>query len=222
MHDAAAQRFKSCDRGARRQGPERGAKSFVPALVRVDRGDHCRIERMESVEFNAAVITQRRIDRDRARQSLDHQSLEPSLRNQIEQRRRGDQIDRPVERRFEIMIEIDRHRIDRDARGLCHFRRARQQAEIVVGEPPILHSGKPRRQRAQGRAGAAGEIDDADLIIAGERSRDRVKHRRVAPAEVVGFAQREPVGRKAGHAAASSAPANSFAQVRQLGSFCAA
>ena len=72
-------------------------------------GDGC-IERVGGTEFDPSVVAQCRIDRDFSRRDLDRQPFEPSRRDEIEQRRRGDQIDWPVERGFKIAIEIERNR----------------------------------------------------------------------------------------------------------------
>ena len=151
--------------------------------MRIDGGNDRRVEWIGWADLDPAVIAQRRIDRDRSRKGLDGQSIKPSLRYQIEQRRRGDQIDRPVERGFEVVVEIDRDRRQRDAGRPRHVGCARQQTEIVVDEPPILAGGKSRRQRAQCRAGPAGEIDDPKRGSAGQRSHDGIEHRRIARAE---------------------------------------
>ena len=72
--------------------------------------DDVGIEAMRRIERDPPVITERGIDRQPARRRFDQQALEPILRHEIEQRRRRDQIDRTVERKFEIAHQIDRAR----------------------------------------------------------------------------------------------------------------
>ena len=68
------------------------------------------------IDLDAAVVAQRRIDRQPPRRGLDHEPLQPFVGHEIEQRRGGDQIDRAVERGFEVAVEIDRHGGDVDVR----------------------------------------------------------------------------------------------------------
>ena len=63
---------------------------------------------------------------------LDHQTFQPGRRDQIKQRRAGDEIKRPIKRKLEIAGEIDRLRGDVQSRRLRQRERARQEAEIVV------------------------------------------------------------------------------------------
>ena len=54
------------------------------------------------VKRDPAVIAQRRVKRDRARGDRDREPVQPGFGDEIEQGRGRDQIDRPVERGFEI------------------------------------------------------------------------------------------------------------------------
>ena len=74
--------------------------------MRVHRLGNSPIERIGRSEFDAAVVTERGVERDRARGDLDRQPFEPRVGHQIEQRRGGDKIDRPIERGFQVAIEI--------------------------------------------------------------------------------------------------------------------
>src|SRR5260370_16524457 len=95
---------------------------------------------------------------------------------------------------------------------------ARQQAEIVVDQLPVLPRWQVRAQRTQGRAGAAGKIDNPHRGKRFERGGDRVENARIARAQVVRLAQGQPVGEKAAHASLSSARAKISAECCQAGS----
>ena len=87
------------------------------------------------LECETAVEAQGRIERQPARGKLGDQALQPGRRDEVEQARSHDEIDRPVERKFEIAGEIERLAARRHAgRGLDPG----QQAEIVVDQPPAL------------------------------------------------------------------------------------
>src|SRR5664279_6019575 len=94
---AAVNAHQRTDKGF---GPALGPKTFIRALMRVHCGGDGRIERVGGTEFDPSVVAQCRIDRDFSRRDLDRQPFEPSRRDEIEQRRRGDQINRPIERDF--------------------------------------------------------------------------------------------------------------------------
>ena len=108
MHHRIAERLEAGDGESGGSRPERRSKTLVRALMRVHRGGDRRIERIGWREFRAPVIAQRGVKRDRARGDLDHEPVQPRFGDEIEQGRGRDQIDRPVERGFEIAVEIER------------------------------------------------------------------------------------------------------------------
>ena len=59
---------------------------------------------------------------------------------------------RPADAGAEIAFEVERRGGD-DQVGWLRLRRSCEQAQVVVGEPPVLPRLEPRRQRAQRRAG---------------------------------------------------------------------
>ena len=76
--------------------------------------------------------------------------------------------------------------------GFASPRGAREQAQVVVDQPPALPLRQAFGHRPQGRAEPAGEIDHRDRRALARPGGDRVEHRRVARAPVVGLAQRQP------------------------------
>ena len=222
VHDRIAERFKSRDRDGRRRRPERGAKSLVGALMRVHRGDDRRIERIGRIEFDPPVVAQRRIERDgRAAISTASRSSQAS-----ETRSSSAEV---VIRSTGPSSAASRSRLRSSGTAVtvtpagCVIADARaSRLRSLSTSRQFCRAGKTRRERAQRRAGAAGEIDDPDRGAAFERSDNGVEHRRIARARIVRLAQREPVGRKAAHASASSARANIFAESCQVGSCRAA
>ncbi len=108
MHHGVAERFEARDGKSDGRRSERRPETLVGALMRIDPGGDRRIERIGRREFDPSVIAQRRVKRDRARGDLDREPVQPGLRDEIEQRRGGDQIDRPVKRGFEIAVEVER------------------------------------------------------------------------------------------------------------------
>ena len=138
------------------------------------------------------------------------------MRHEVEQRRRRDQLDRPIQRRFQVAREIDR---DGRYGQIGRFRQptgARQQAQIVVDQSPALPVRQPVRYCPQGRSQAAGEVDHRNRPALSRPGGDCVAHCRIARAPVVGLAQREPCGREA-HTTLSIAAENNFADSAQLG-----
>jgi hypothetical protein len=67
-----------------------------------------------------------------------------------------------LERELEIAGEIDRARGHPPVRRRCERAGTRQEAKVVVGEPPALPVRKARPDRPHGRPRPAGEIDDCD------------------------------------------------------------
>src|SRR5208283_6087364 len=74
-----------------------------------------------------------------------------------------------------------------------------QKLRIMVDEPPALPRRQIERLPAQIGAGAAGEVDDPDMVPPGERPFKERKQPAIARGVVGGFAQREPIGRKTTH-----------------------
>ena len=106
--------------------------------------------------------------------------------------------------------------------GARRGRGARQQAEVVVDQLPVLPRRQKRAERPHGRTGAAGEIDDPDREERLESGGDGIENGRVARPQIVGFAQCQPVGGEAAHASVSSSARRISADCRQVGSCGAA
>src|SRR5258708_253416 len=102
------------------------------------------------------------------------------------------------------------------------LRRARQEAEVVVGKTPVLPRLDTRRERAKRRTGAAGKIGDRCRRMIGKRFGHRFDHGRVAGTAIKRLAKFEPGGAETAHVDASMALATSLAESRQVGSSCAA
>jgi hypothetical protein len=97
--------LKSCDCRRSRHGSESGPKTLIRTLMRVHCGDDCRIKRVRGFEFGSSVVVERCIDRDRPVYNLYQKPLKPSLRDEIKQRKRGDEVNRrAIERVFEVVI----------------------------------------------------------------------------------------------------------------------
>ena len=111
MHDRIAERLEAGNGRSRRRRAERRPKALVGALMGIHRGRDRRIERIGGREFDAAIIAQRCIDRQRARGDIARKAIQPGFGDEIEQGRGRDQVDRAVERRFEIAAEIERNGI---------------------------------------------------------------------------------------------------------------
>ena len=133
-----------------RSRPKRRSKALVGALMRVHRGNDAphRADRAES-KIDAPVIAQRRIKRNRARRDLDREPVQPVLGDEIEQRRGRDQIDRPIERGFEIAVEIERDggRSDCLARGVAAARASRPRSLSTSRQ--FCRAGRRGLERAQ-------------------------------------------------------------------------
>ena len=106
--------------------------------MQVEAGEDFGIERIARLGDRAAVIGQRRVDRQTARRRFDDEAIEPSSRNKIEQRRSGDEVERPIKRQFEIAREIDRPGHNVEVGRLAQHRGASKQTEIVIDQPPVL------------------------------------------------------------------------------------
>ena len=63
---------------------------------------------IDGIERRQPVIAQRRIERQPPRCRLGREALEPLVRHEIEQRRCGDQLNRPIQRRLQVTRKIDR------------------------------------------------------------------------------------------------------------------
>ena len=198
-------------RQCRRARPERRAETLVGALVQVEAGQEFGIEDCTRIGDGAAVIGERRVNRQPPRRRFDDQAIEPIGRNEVEQRRCGDQVERAIERQFEIAGEIDRPGDDAHLRQSAGPRDLREKTEIVVDQPPVLARRQMGSDGAQRGAGAAGEIDDRNRSLVEEGAGDRIEHRGVARDAIVGLAQGQPLDGKAAHRRFASARANSAA-----------
>src|SRR5205085_11363960 len=107
VYHRITERFEARDYEGRRRRPERRTEAFVHALMRVHPGGNGCIERIRSSEPGAPVIAQRCVKRSRARGERAREPVEPGARNQIEQGRCRDQIDWPIERGFEVTVQIE-------------------------------------------------------------------------------------------------------------------
>src|SRR5262249_22081690 len=105
---------------------ERGTEALVGLLMLVDTGDDCGIEGSDRIEDAWAVVIERAVERQAPRGDCGDQPLEPFSRDQVEQRGRGHEIYRSVERRFEIAPQIDRDAGDRNAGHLPAGSRPRE------------------------------------------------------------------------------------------------
>src|SRR5947209_9177443 len=145
------------------------------------------ISPMRRADRDASIIGQGSVERYCARCDFGDEALQPILRYEVEQRRCGDEIDRSVERGFQVVLKIERRGRKTDARGRWSGY-AREQTEIVVDEAPALGGRYFRCEHTQSRAGAAGEIDDAERAFISGRSSYSIEHRRIACRFVVRFA----------------------------------
>ena len=181
-----------------------------------------RVERIGGRDRDPPVVAQRRINRHRSRRDLDRQPLQPEFGDEIEQRRGGDQIDRPVERGFEIAIEVERRPSSTvHAAALPALGRARQQAEIVVDQPPVLRGRQPRR-RARAASSRCRRRDRrcAPGLCLRTRRRPHRAPRHCARACRNGSRSASQSAEKLMPAPPSASREN-FADCRQLGSDCA-
>src|SRR5262245_24074837 len=78
-----------------------------------------------------------------------------------------------------------------------------------------------RAERAQRRSGAAGEVDDGRGLLIGESGGHRGHDVAVARGEIIGLAQRQPLGLEA-HVTASRTEAKTCADCGHAGSWAAA
>src|SRR5262249_6075230 len=123
---------------------------------------------------------------------------------------------------YEVGPESDAFGADRHASGRLEARGALQQSEVVVDEQPVLPRRQMRSDDAQGRAGAAAEVDDAKRAPAREDRGKCIEHRSVARVCVMRLAQGEPVGREFVHRLPSMARTKTAAAASQVGSRLAA
>ncbi len=114
----------------------------------INGGDHRIIERIGGLDRDVIIVGQGDVDRQPPRRGFHDETLQPCIGNEVEQRRRGDEIDRPVERRFEVPDQIDRSRADRHSIGWMETSRPLQQSEIIVDKMPVLPDRQARRDRA--------------------------------------------------------------------------
>src|SRR6266566_7980136 len=157
-----------------------------------------------------------------SRRGFHDETLQPCIGNEVEQRRRGDEIDRPVERRFEVPDQVERFRAYRHSTGRIETSGPLQQSEIIVDTMPVLRDPQARGDRAQGRPGAAAEIDDANRAQPRDGGGQRVENRGVSRALIVRFACRKPAGRERLHDTPSITRTNTAAAAAQVGSRFAA
>ena len=143
------------------------------------------------VKRDAAIVGQRRIERNCARCDLDDEPSEPVVGYEIKQCRSGDQIHRPIERGLEIAVKVERHRQHVHASDAL-LRRARQQAEIIVDQPPILLA-----RKCGDSARRVDPVPQARSTIVmrrmtGKRCGNGIEDGRIARPRIIGLAQREP------------------------------
>src|SRR4029079_17482411 len=211
LHDRVPEVLEPLHGPRCRARPERRAKTLVGALVQVDAGQEFGIEDRSRIRDRAAVIGERRVNRTAPRRRFDNEAIEPFRRNEVEQRRCSDKVERTVKRQFKIAGEIDRAGDDVQLRQSRRPRNLREETEIVVDQSPVLARRQMRTDRAQRGAGAAGEVDDRDRRLIEEGARDRVEHGGVTRREIIGLAQSQPPGGKAAHWMPASTRANSAA-----------
>src|SRR5215831_6050811 len=167
----------------RRARTERRTEALVGALVEVESGQEFDIEALWRRGDSAAVVGQRRIERQPSRRDFDNEAIEPFARNEVEQRRRGDEIERAIEGELEVAREIDESGRDGHVRRMSGRKSPRQKTETIVHQAPALTRWKMGSHRPQRRAGATGEIDDRDRDLPKERDlgrRSRLWRRRNA------------------------------------------
>ena len=84
--------------------------------MQIEAGKDLAIEARFRLDDGTAVIAERGVDRQPPRRRLDDEAIEPFGRDQVEQRRRGDEIKRAFERKLEIARKIDGFCDDGDKR----------------------------------------------------------------------------------------------------------
>jgi hypothetical protein len=89
------------------------------------------IEGVDGTHCNAAIISQRGVDREPTANHHRCELLEPVGRYKIKQRKARNQIDRSLERSLEFAAKIEYNWLDANVRKR-HPRRAREQGVIVV------------------------------------------------------------------------------------------
>ena len=166
------------------------------AVEGVEHGGVGRVRRRPTL---APVITQHRVERQAAAREFRAKTLDPMRRDEIEKGRRRHEIG-ALQRAGEIGAEIEALEGEGQAAAVLtqgerllafngvgpgRHRRAgaRQQARVVIDEPPGLARPEKRRESARIGARAAGEIDDCYLVAMREMFKRGVAHRRVARAE---------------------------------------
>ena len=148
LHDRVPEALELLHGPRRRARPERRAKPLVGALVQVEAGEEFGIEDRSRIRDCAAVIGERRVNRKTPRRRFDDEAIEPFRRNEVEQRRCSDQVERTVKRQFKIAGEIDRPGDDAQLRQSRGLRNLREETEIVIDQPPVLARRQMRTDRA--------------------------------------------------------------------------
>src|SRR5262249_43102285 len=104
----------------------------------IDGGEDRCIKRIRRADLGPSVVIQGRVDWDRSPYNFVNEPYQPSLRDQIEQRKRRHEINLPIERIVECAIEIERARLDRKPCGTQQLAGVREQLAIVVDQTPDL------------------------------------------------------------------------------------
>ena len=128
MHYRISERLEFGDGRSGSRWAQRRPKALVGALMGIHGRRDGRIERIGRGQVNAAIIGQRRVDRQRARGDMAGKAIQPVFGDEIEQGRDRDQVFCAVERRCEIAAEIERNGIQPDIVAEFSAARHRQQA----------------------------------------------------------------------------------------------
>src|SRR5436190_13281294 len=199
MQDGVTHTAEPLNDACRGGRPKRRPKALVRALMRIEIVNDIAIRRNARLNFNCTVIRKRGIDRQPPRRRLGDETLEPLRGYKIEQSGRGDEVERSFQRKFEIADEIHGFSQHGDARRHMQCGSLRQQAEIVVEQPPALSWGQMRCDGPQRRSGAAGKINNRDRNMLRECKSYRIEYRWIAGNAIIWFSQREPFRGEAAH-----------------------
>src|SRR6516165_2948111 len=193
--DGVLHRFESRDCSCNRSRSEGWTETLVGPLMSVRGRDDWGVKRVRRLDFGPPIISKCRVDRQTPLYNLGQQSVEPTLRDKIEQRGRGDQVYRTNKRGVETGVKVQCTQLDRKGRrNRCHCTSESEQVGVVVDKTPHLAASKMRSQRTKHRPDTACEINHSYEWIICDQSSGSTENRRITCACVVGFTQCQPVG----------------------------
>ena len=153
---------------------------------------------------DSAVVGDRRIERKRACRDVGHEQFEPGIGHDQRRLTRSSERSSAALRSRTTSIGV----VVTPGAGWNTSAARTNRSRSLSTSFPFCSGGRCGARGAEHRAGAAGEIDDPHRGKPLERGRDIVEYGWITRAQIVGLAQREPVGGEAAHASRSRAPAS--------------